>query len=107
LEVVVGGVGERAFPVAVAQGPDAGHPGLEPIVHDDVAALVTGHASSLEPEIVRVRLPAHGEQQMRARDRRTAGLAIDMSGNIARLPADLNAFRIQSNVDAFAGEDVL
>ena len=40
LEVVVGRVGERALPVAVAEGPDARHPCLEPIVHDDVAALI-------------------------------------------------------------------
>ena len=40
LEVVVGGVGEGAAAVAVAEGPDAGDVGAELVVDGDVAAVV-------------------------------------------------------------------
>ena len=54
LEVVVGGVGEGAFAVAVAQGPDAGDVGAELVVDGDVAALVGDDAGFVEAEVVGV-----------------------------------------------------
>ncbi len=53
-EVVVGGVGEGATAVAVAERPDAGDTGTELVVDDDVAVLVVGDAGFFEAEVVGV-----------------------------------------------------
>ena len=55
LEVVVGGVGEGAAAVAVAERPDARHVGRELVVDRDVAARVDRDAGLVEAEIVGVR----------------------------------------------------
>ena len=47
LVVVVRGVGERAAPVAIADRPDAGHAGVQLVVHGDVAACVGVDARAL------------------------------------------------------------
>jgi hypothetical protein len=52
--VVVRGMCEGAAAVAVAQGPNAGHVGLQLIVNHDVAAVVGGNAGLVQPEVVRV-----------------------------------------------------
>ncbi len=58
LEVVVGGVGEGAAAVAVAERPDARHVGAQLVVDGDVAARVGRDAGLVEPEIVGVRAAA-------------------------------------------------
>ena len=78
LVVVVRRVGERAFTVAVAERPDAWNVRREPIVHDNVAALVACHARGVESRDRRYSASADGEEQMRALDRWAALLAIDM-----------------------------
>ena len=54
LEVVVGGVGEGAVAVAVADGPDAGDVGAELVVDGDVAVVVGDDAGFVEAEVVGV-----------------------------------------------------
>ena len=77
LEVVVRGVRERAAAVAVAQRPDAGHVGREPVVDHDVAARVGRDAGAVEPEVVGVRPAADGEQHVRADDLGRPVVAVD------------------------------
>ena len=66
LEVVVGGMGEGAAAVAVAERPDAGHVGGQGVVDGDVAARVGAHAGLVEAEVVGVRPAADRQQDVRA-----------------------------------------
>ena len=106
-EVVVGRMGKRALTIAIAERPDTRDVGLQPIVHDDVTALIARDASCVEPQIVRVGLAANREKQMRAFDRRAAVLAIDVRDDGPRTSTEANALGIQTKADAFAGEEVL
>ena len=78
LEVVIGGMRERAASVAVAEREDARHIGAQLIVDRDVAARVGRNAGLVEAEIVGVRPPPDREQQMRADDLRRAFGAVDV-----------------------------
>ena len=100
-------MGKGAFTIAIAQRPDPRDAGLQPIVHDDVSALIARDPRSLESQIVRVWLAANCEKQMCALDRRTAVLAIDVREDGAGASTEANAAGIQTKVDAFAGEEVL
>src|SRR5271166_468798 len=64
LEIIVGGVGEGALAVAVAERPHPRYVGAQLIVDDDVAALVPRDTRQVEPEIVGVRTTADREEQM-------------------------------------------
>ena len=66
LEVVVGGVGEGAAAVAVAERPDAGDVGGQALVDRDVAARVGRDAGASSAEVVGVRPPADGQQHVRS-----------------------------------------
>ena len=44
-------MGKGAVAVAVPQGPDAGHVGLQLIIHDDVAAVVGRDPGSFETQV--------------------------------------------------------
>ena len=66
LVIVVGGVGEGAFAVAVADGEDAGDVGAELIVDGDVAAVVGDDAGFVEAEVGGVGGAAHGQEDVRA-----------------------------------------
>ena len=64
LEIIIGGVGEGAFAVAVTERPHPRHVRAQLIVDDDVASLVPGDPGFVEPEIVGVRPTADREQQV-------------------------------------------
>lgn len=66
LVVVVGGVGEGAAPVALAERPHPGHAGLEPIVHLDRAIAAEAQASRVRAEIVGVRRAPHRDEEVAA-----------------------------------------
>ena len=66
LEVVVGGVGEGAPAVAVAQREDARDVGAQLAVDLDVAALVGLDPGRIEAEVVGVGAPPGRDQKMRA-----------------------------------------
>src|SRR6516164_8587668 len=68
LVIIVGGVGERAATVAVAERPDARDVGLKTFVDRDVAAPIERNAGTVEAEIVRIGPPAHGQQDIGAED---------------------------------------
>ena len=64
LEIIIGGVGEGAFAVAVAERPHPRHVRAQLIVDDYVASLVPRDPGRVEPEIVGVRATADREQQV-------------------------------------------
>ena len=66
LIVVVGSMRKGAAAVAVTQGPDAGHVGLQLVVNGDVAALVRRNPGPVETQVARVGSTSHGEKNMRA-----------------------------------------
>ena len=84
LVVVVGGVGEGAAAVALAERPDAGDVGGESVVDRDDAALVRGNARGVEAEVVGVGLAAHGEEDVGAELLGRAFGAVDVHGDAVR-----------------------
>src|SRR5207247_10211985 len=66
LEIVVGGMGEGAAAIAVAQRPDTRHICREALVDLDVAARIGGDPRLVEIEITRVRPPAYRQQHIGA-----------------------------------------
>jgi hypothetical protein len=64
LEIIVGGVSEGAFAVAVAERPHSRHVRAQLIADYDVASLVPGDTGRVEAEIVGVRATAAREQQV-------------------------------------------
>ena len=106
LEIIVGGVGEGAFAVAVAERPHPRHVGAQLIVDDDVAALVPGDAGLVEPEIVGVRATADREQQVRPANFGRSVCAIEAHQDVVAAPRDPDAFRLDAHPDAFAFENL-
>src|SRR6185503_10316861 len=107
LVVVVAGVRERAFAVAVAERPYARRGRAQLLVDHDEAALIDLNAGSLQAEIVGIRHAPDSQQQMRADDARRTGLAADIGRDAAVFLLDRQAFRAQANLDPFLLEDVL
>jgi hypothetical protein len=100
LEIVVRGVGEGALAVAVAEGPDARCRGLQSVVDDDVATLVAARPGFVEIQIVGIRPPTDGQQQMRAGDFGSPGGAIDLGDDLVAALDEADAFGIQPDIDA-------
>lgn len=97
-EVVVGGMCEGTAAVAIAERPNAGNVGSEPVVNLDVPARVRLDASRFETEVVGVRSAPHCKQDVRA-DRR--GLAF------FTVESNLDALLVLRQTDALrAGADV-
>ena len=108
LEVVVGGVGEGAVAVAVAEGPDAGDVGAELVVDGDVAALVDGDAGFVEAEIVGVGAAAHGEQDVGAGELgRRRPCSRRRRWGRRRALSRVDALGVEADVDALFFEKVL
>src|SRR5262249_24716721 len=107
LEIVVGGVGEGALAVAVAEGPDARRSGLQSVVDNDVATLVAAHPGFVETEIVGIWPTTDCHQQMRASDFGGAGGAIDLGDDLVAAFREADAFGIQPNIDDLELDDVL
>jgi len=107
LEVVVGGVGEGALAVAVAQGPDAISAGAQLLVDDDVAARVDGDAGRFQPKIVGIRPAPHGEQHVGSDHLPIAGAAIDVDTDICARRLEADAFGGQPRLDSLRLEDLL
>src|ERR1700759_1076587 len=66
LIVIVGCVRKCAATVAVTEGPDAGHIGLQLIVNNNVTAPVSLNPGKVETQIARVRNAADRQKNMRA-----------------------------------------
>src|SRR5262249_9784391 len=94
LEIVVGGVGERASPVTVAQGPDALDVGAELIVGHDVAAPAHGDAGPLEAEVVGVGTTAHRQQDVGPHHLGRPLLAVHPRDDVVAAPGERDALAI-------------
>ena len=64
LEIVIGGVGEGAFAVAVAKRPDPRHVGAQLIIDLNVASFVDCNAGLAQPEIIRIRPTPNRQEHM-------------------------------------------
>src|SRR5450756_519809 len=91
LVVIVGGVGEGAATVAVAERPNAVHAGGKAVIDFDVASRIEGHAGTIQSQIIRVRPASNGEKDIGADDPRLTGCAVH---------ADRNAFWPRRKADA-------
>src|ERR1700733_8675625 len=100
LKVIVGGVSERPLSVAVAQRPDAGRARAQLLVDNDVAMLVDLNTGRFQPEVIRIRSPAHSEKHVRSEDVRLTVATDDMDAGIPATCFQANAFRIQAVPDA-------
>ena len=88
---------EGAAAVAVAECPDAWNVGGKGVVDGDVAARIGLDAGAVEAEIVGVRTPPNGQQDVRPDDRGCAFEAVN---------ADCYAFLVRHDGDALgAGSD--
>ena len=105
LEIIVGGVGESAAAVAIAERPDVRDAGLQRFVDDDIAVRVDLDACGFEPEIVGVRTTSDREQHMRAHHLGFAGRAIDADRDLLAARLELDAFGLKPNFYAFGLED--
>ena len=105
LVVVVGGVGEGAAAVALAERPDAGDVGGELVVDRDDAALVRFNASGVEAEVVGVGLAAHGEEDVGAELLGRAFGAVDVHGDPAVVAGEADALRVGADAHALVLED--
>ena len=104
-EIIVRSVGKGAAAVAIAERPDVGDAGLQGFVDDDIAVCVDLHARGLEPEIVRVRSAADGEQHMRTENLGFASCAIDADRDLRAPRFELNALRFKPNLNALGLQD--
>ena len=100
-------MGEAAASVAVAQRPDAGDVGLQPIIDADEAARVGFDAGFVQPQIVGVRPPPDGQQHVAADDLGFAVCAVDADGDAVRVPGEADAFGIGADGDFFRLQDRL
>ena len=107
LVVVVGGVGEGAAAVRVADREDSLDVGAKLVVDDDVAVRVGRNARLVEAEIVRVRAAADGEEQMAAHDLLRALAAFQADGDAVAAFLVGDAFGVQPDLHAFLLKDRL
>jgi hypothetical protein len=94
-------MGERTTAVAIPESPNAGHIGSETIIHLNIAASIGCDSGLVQPEIVGVRPPSHGEEQM-GTDHRARSLGTsELYSNIRSVTFDRNALRVDAHVNSF------
>src|SRR5262245_66039319 len=98
-------MGEGATAVAVAERPHARYAGAELVVDLDVAAGILLDSGPVEPEIVGVRPPAGGDQEVGARDLALAPFAVERHDNVVALFLDAEALGVELNINTLAIED--
>src|SRR5258708_7798338 len=104
LKIVVGGVGEGASPIAIAERPDTRHICAERIIHLDEATRLSAYAGVLQAEIVSIGPAAHRDEQVRSANLRAAIGAFELHHDVVALLGDAPTPRIQAKIDAFTGE---
>src|SRR5258708_7831514 len=104
LKIVVGGVGEGASPIAIAERPDTRHICAERIIHLDEATRLSAYAGVLEAEIVSIGPAADRDEQVRSANLRAAIGAFELHHDVVALLGDAQTPRIQAKIDAFTGE---
>src|SRR5689334_20264543 len=95
LIIVVRSMRESAAAIAVTQGPNAGHTGLQLIVNHDIAALVSGNPGFVEIQIARVGDTSYGQKNVSTHYIRCTVRAIYVHSNTAIMLCQRYTFRIQ------------
>jgi hypothetical protein len=81
LKIVIGSVGKRSPAVAISERPDTGNIRAQLFIDHNVAAFVDGDSRALEPQIIRVRPSANGQQHVRTHYFSITGLTINFHGD--------------------------
>ena len=106
LEIIIGGVGEGAFAVAVAERPHSRHVGAQLIVDDDVTSLVSGDTGFVEPKIVGVRATPDREEQMGPANLGWSVCAIEANEDVLAAAREPDALRLDAQPYAFAFDNL-
>src|SRR5579863_8392590 len=106
LIVVVCSVGKAAAAVAVTQGPNARHVGLQLIVNQYVATLVGCNPGAVETQVVRIWSTSHCQKNVSAYHVRRSFVAINADGDPAVAPLQGYTFRIRPNPDPLQLQDL-
>jgi hypothetical protein len=106
LEIIIGGVGEGAFAVAVAECPHSRHVGAQLIVDDDVASLVSGDTGFVEPKIVGVRATPDRGEQMGPANLGWSVCAIEANEDVLAAAREPDALRLDAQPYAFAFDNL-
>src|ERR1700684_782084 len=99
LVVVIGSMRKGAAAVAVPQRPDAGHVGLQLIVNDDVAAVVSRNPSLVQSQVAGVGSTPHGQKNVSAYYFWRTFFACKADGDTAIAFCQRYTFRIQPDLD--------
>lgn len=94
-----------AAAIAVARRPDARDIRLQPIVGLDVAARIDRDAALVQVQIVGIRTPPDGQQQMAADDLRLALAAAETDRDAVGVMGEMDALGARADSDALAFED--
>src|SRR5260370_42238949 len=103
-EIIISGVGEGAFAVAVAERPHPFYVGAQLIVDENVAVLVLSDTGRVEPEIVGVRATADRQHQVRPTNFGWPLRAIEADEDIVAAPREPDAFRLDAQGYAFPSQ---
>src|SRR6185437_758644 len=106
-EVVVGGVGEGAVAVDVAERPDARDIGAQLVVDREIAAGIEGEAGLADVEVLDIGLAADGNEQVAGGDgqRLAAGGGGDGDG-VAGPPGEAQMLDVEAEGDILVREDI-
>src|SRR5438067_739634 len=96
---------EGSSTVAITQHINAGHIGAKLIINLDVTALIYLNPGMFQTEVVGVRHATDCEKRMRTDDSLIAAAAIDLHGHFVAAFFKGDAFRAQTDLDAFAFEN--
>src|SRR5438552_14093800 len=96
---------ESSSSVTITQRINAGHIGAKLIINLDVTALIDFNPGVFHTEVVGVRHTTDCEKRMRANDSLIATTAINLHGHFAAAFFEGDAFRAQTDLDAFAFEN--
>src|SRR5438477_13017904 len=96
---------EGSLSVAITQRINTGHIGAKLIVNLDITALIYPNPGMFQTEVVGVRHTTDCEKHMRADDILIAGAAINLHGHFVAAFFKGDAFRAETDLDAFAFEN--
>src|SRR5262249_48343223 len=105
LVVVVGGVGEGAAAIAIAERVDAGRAGAQCVVHLDEAGGVGLDSRRGKVQVVGVGGAADRQQHMRALDVRGAFITFQPHTDAGAMLLEVDAGGVHANVNALRVED--
>src|SRR5437879_5563519 len=96
---------EGSLSVAITQRINTKHIGAKFIVNLDETALIDPNSGLFQAEVVGIRHTTDCEKRMRADDSLIAAAAINLHGHFVAAFFKSDAFRAQTDLDAFAFEN--